>query len=90
MEMKHMELNTDGMTCAEVDSLIQKLRAVRTRKQELHNRISNMQAMVSNMKEAQMAWVNRYTGEVFDPEDWALYDETTRSFYDEVEMEMKK
>jgi hypothetical protein len=46
--------------------------------------------MVSNMKEARMSWVNRYTGEVFDPENWELYDETTRSFYDEAETEMSK
>ena len=83
MELKHIELNTDDMTYAEVNALVQELRAIRTRKAELHDRVNTLRCMASNMKEAQMTWVNKYTGEVFDPEDWTLYDETTRTFYHE-------
>ena len=83
MELKNVTLNTADLSYKEVDALIQGLRGVRARKKELHERILTMQAMVSNMRDSEMAWVNKYTGEVFDPEDWQLYDETTRTFYNE-------
>ena len=87
MEMKHVVLDTDSMTYEEVNALIQELRAVRIRKKELHERVLTMRAMISNMRDSEMAWVNKYTGEVFNPEDWQLYDETTRAFYSEEEKE---
>ena len=83
MELKNVTLNTADMSYKEVDALIQGLRGVRARKKELHERVLTMQAMVSNMRDSEMAWVNKYTGEVFDPEDWQLYDETTHTFYNE-------
>ena len=83
MELTNVTLNTADMSYKEVDALIQGLRGVRARKKELHERVLTMQAMVSNMRDSEMAWVNKYTGEVFDPEDWQLYDETTRTFYSE-------
>jgi len=85
MELKNVTLNTADMSYKEVDALIQELRVVRARKKELHERVLTMRAMVSNMKDDEMAWVNRYTGEIFDPEDWGLYDERTRTFYSEEE-----
>lgn len=87
MELKNVTLNTADMSYNEVNALIQELRDVRARKKELHERVLTMQAMVSNMRDSEMAWVNRYTGEVFDPEDWQLYDETTRTFYNEEVIE---
>ena len=83
MELTNVTLNTADMSYKEVDALIQGLRGVRARKKELHERVLTMQAMVSNMRDSEMAWVNKYTGEVFDPEDWQLYDETTHTFYSE-------
>ena len=87
MELNNVTLNTADMSYNEVNALIQELRDVRARKKELHERVLTMQAMVSNMRDSEMAWVNRYTGEVFDPEDWQLYDETTRTFYNEEVIE---
>ena len=83
MELTNVTLNTADMSYKEIDALIQGLRDVRARKKELHERVLTMQAMISNMRDSEMAWGNRYTGEVFDPEDWQLYDETTHTFYNE-------
>ena len=85
MKLGHIELNTDDMTYDEVNDLVQELRAIRTRKAELHGRVNTLQSMAFNMREEQMAWVNKHTGEVFNPDDWVLYDETTRTFYTEEE-----
>ena len=81
MKFRNVTVDTNDMTYAEVNTLVQELRAVRARKEKLHDRINAMRAMTENMREAQMAWVNKYTGEVFNPKDWDLFDETTNSFY---------
>ena len=81
MKFRNVTVDTNDMTYAEVNTLVQELRAVRARKEKLHDRINTMRAMTENMREAQMSWVNKYTGEVFNPEDWDLFDETTNSFY---------
>ena len=83
MELKHVTLDTEKMTYREVDELIQELREVRVRKKELHGRFDHLRCMVSNMKDEEMSWVNKYTGEVLNPDDWTLYDERTRTFYSE-------
>ena len=87
MEMKHVTLDTEKMTYQEVNELLQELRAIRTRKHELHERFSLLYTMVSNMKDEEMSYVSRYTGEIFNPNDWILYDERNHEFYDE---EVKK
>ena len=88
MELKHVTLDTESMTCAEVNELIQELRVIRTRKQDLHTRIHGLKATFANMKDEGMVLVSKYTGEVFNLADWTLYDERSRSFYpDEKEDE---
>lgn len=85
MKFGNVTIDTNDMTYAEINALVQELRAVRARKEQLHERINTMRAMTENMREAQMSWVNKYTGEIFDPEDWDLFDETTNSvYYEEV------
>lgn len=81
MELKHVELNTDDMTFDEVNDLIQTLRRVRERKSQLQSRVNSLYAMCANMKSDGMSFVSRYTGEVLNPDDWALYDNEARAFY---------
>ena len=81
MELKHVELNTDDMTFDEVNDLIQTLRRVRERKSQLQSRVNSLYAMCTNMKSDGMSFVSRYTGEVLNPDDWALYDNEARAFY---------
>ena len=81
MELKHVELNTDDMTLEEANELIQTLRRVRERKSQLQSRVDSLYAMCTNMKSDGMSFVSRYTGEVLNPDDWALYDNEARAFY---------
>jgi beta-galactosidase beta subunit len=83
MEMKHVMLDTDNMTYKEVDDLIKELREIRTRKLELHERYNHLHSMVSNMKDEDMVWVSKYTGEILNPDDWALYDNRNQCVYSE-------
>ena len=81
MELKHVKLDTENMTYEEVNALIQELRKVRERKGEMRSRIQNFHAMIRNMKDDNLTFVSKYTGEVLNPDDWALYDNETRAFY---------
>ena len=84
MMIKNVTIDTTDMSFEEVDALIQDLRAIRARKGELKSRMDGFRAMVANMRnEEGMTFVSKTTGEVLDPDDWELYDETTHSFYHE-------
>jgi hypothetical protein len=86
MNLKHVSLDTDDMSFEEVDALIQELRKVRERKGELRSRLNMFRSMITNMRnEEGMTLVSNTTGEVLNPDDWELYDETTHTFYHEGE-----
>ena len=86
MKIKNVVVDTTEMSYEDVDNLIQNLRKVRERKAELRNHLRNFRAMITNMRnDAGMTFVNKYTGEVLNPDDWELYDETTHTFYHEGE-----
>lgn len=87
MKMKHVVLDTDHMSYEEVDKLVQELRKVRERKGEMRARMQNFHAMIRNMKDDNLTFISKYTGEVLNPDDWTVYDEITRSFYPEKEEE---
>ncbi len=82
MKIKNVIVDTTEMSYEEVDALIQNLRKIRERKAELRNHLENFRAMISNMRNDKgMTFVSKHTGEVLNPNDWELYDETTHTFY---------
>ena len=82
MMLKNVIVDTTDMSFEEVDALIQNLRAIRARKGELKSRMDGFRSMIANMRNDEgMSLVSKTTGEVLDPDDWSLYDETTHSFY---------
>ena len=86
MILKNVIVDTTKMSYEEVDALIQNLRAIRARKGELRSRMDRFCAMIANMRnEEGMTLVSKHTGEVLNPDDWELYDETTHTFYHEQE-----
>ena len=86
MILKNVIVDTTKMSYEEVDALIQNLRAIRARKGELKSRMDGFRAMIANMRnEESMTLVSKHTGEVLNPDDWELYDETTHTFYHEQE-----
>ncbi len=82
MMLKNVIVDTTEMSYEEVDALIQNLRMIRERKATLRNRLANFRSMISNMRNDEgMTLVSKHTGEVLNPNDWELYDETTHTFY---------
>lgn len=77
-----IRVDTNEMSYAEVNALIQDLKAIRTRKAELKARLNDFCSLITAMRYADgMTFVNNATGEILNPDDWDLYDETTHSFY---------
>lgn len=87
MKIKNITVDFANMTIEEVDALIQDLRAIRARKGELRARHQNLCAMVENMREDDLVFCSRYTGEIFNPKDWIAYDVRGHSSYPENEEE---
>ena len=85
MKIKNVTIDTTNMTVEEVDALIQDLRAVRARKSQLRANFQNLCAMISNMREDDLVFCSRDTGEIFNPKDWIAYDVRNHSSYPENE-----
>ena len=81
MEVK---VDTTEMTYMEVDALVEELEKIRARKGELSSHLNTFRNLIFKMRNKKsMTLVSKTTGEVLNPDDLALYDETTHSFYHE-------
>ena len=86
MRIGNVILDTDNMTYSEVDQLVQELRAIRKRKSEARACRHRMKDAVEQSKEYGFRYVNQYTGEIFNADDWWVYDEEQNRMHgDEVE-----
>ena len=86
MRIGNVILDTDNMTYSEVDQLVQELRAIRKRKSEARDCKVRMNNAVVESQEHGFRYINRYTGEIFNADDWWVYDEEQNRMHgDEVE-----
>ena len=81
MEIKNVIVDTRNMSIEEMDALIRDLKHLSNRKREARAREQNLHSMVENMKEDNFLFCNRRTGEIFNPDDWVVYDELTHEGY---------
>jgi len=81
MEIKNVIINTRDMSIEEMDALIRNLKRLSNRKREARARNVDLRAMVTNMKDDNFVFCNRHTGEIFNPDDWVVYDELTHEGY---------
>jgi hypothetical protein len=70
------------MTYEEVTNAVEQLKALRSRMAEARARKQNLYAMVENLKEEGMTLCSALTGEVFNPNDWLIYDERSGATYE--------
>lgn len=83
-----IKVDTTNMSYKEIDALVQELGEIRNRKGELSSYLNTFRNMISKMRNNNgISLVSKTTGEVLNPNDWDLYDETTHSFYVEQEYE---
>jgi len=87
MKMRNMIMDTSDLSFEELDALIQQLRKARERKGEARARYQNFSTMIENMKEDNLVFCSRHTGEVLNPNDWVVYDNLAHCAYPEKEEE---
>ena len=81
MKMRNLVMDTSDLSFEELDALIQQLRKARERKGEARTRYKNFSAMIENMKEDNLVFCSKYTGEILNPNDWIVYDNLTHGTY---------
>lgn len=75
MRIGNVIIDTDNMSYDEVDVLVKELRDIRKRKGEARDCRTRMNNAVAKSQEQGFRYINRYTGEIFDANDWWIYDE---------------
>ena len=75
MPITQITLDINSMTISEVNQAIHALRKIRTRKEQAHTCKVRLTNVAEAIKEYGFRYVNRYSGQVFDANDWFVYDE---------------
>lgn len=75
MRIGKVIIDTDNMTLTEINQLMSELREIRKRKDQAHDCRLRMKNAVEESQERGFRYVNRYTGELFNADDWWVYDE---------------
>ena len=75
MRIGKVIIDTDNMTYEEVDVILQELREIRKRKGEAKECKTRMRNMVEASLDQGFRYINRYTGELFNADEWFVYDE---------------
>lgn len=85
MKMKNLVMDTSDLSIEELDALIYQLKKARERKGEARARHQNFSTMIENMKEENLVFCSKHTGEILNPNDWVVYDSLTHSAYPQDE-----
>ena len=83
MKMRNLVMDTSDLSFEELDALIRQLKKARERKGEARARYQNFSEMIQNMREDNLTFCSRQTGEILNPKDWVVYDNITKSAYPE-------
>lgn len=75
MRIGNVILDTDNMTLSEINQLVNELREIRKRKEQAHDCKLRMKNAVEESKDRGFRYINRYTGAIFNADDWCVYDE---------------
>ena len=83
MRIGKVILDTDNMTLSEINQILGELREIRKRKEQAHDCKLRMKNAVEESKDRGFRYVSRYAGEIFDPNDWWVYDEAQDCIHSE-------
>ena len=83
MKMRNLVMDTSDLSFEELDALIRQLKKARERKGEARARYQNFSTMIENMKEDNLVFCSKHTGEILNPNDWVVYDNLTNTTYPE-------
>ena len=83
MQMRNLVMDTSDVSFEELDALIRQLKKARERKGEARARYQNFSEMIQNMREDNLVFCSKHTGEILNPNDWVVYDNLTNAEYPE-------
>ena len=83
MQMRNLVMDTSDLSFEELDALIRQLKKARERKGEARARYQNFSEMIQNMREDNLVFCSKHTGEILNPNDWVVYDNLTNAEYPE-------
>ena len=83
MKMRNLIMDTSDLSFEELDALIRQLKEARARKGEARTYHQNFSAMIENMREKNLVFCSKHTGEILNPNDWEVYDSLTHATYPE-------
>ena len=83
MKMRNLVMDTSDLSFEELDALIRQLKKARERKGEARARYQNFSAMIENMRDEDLVFCSKHTGEILNPNDWVVYDNLTKTAYPE-------
>lgn len=75
MRIGPIVIDTDNMTIEEMENMFREVSRILDRKKGARHCKEGLKDAVAEAKKHQYAFCNRYTGEVFNPNDWDVYDE---------------
>lgn len=75
-------IDEQTMSYEDVITAIDQLKKIRSRMSEARSRKQNLRSMMENMKDEGMTLCSIHTGEVFNPDDWLVYDEQNGATYE--------
>ena len=82
-KIRNLILDTSDLSFEELNILIHQLKDARERMGEARARYQNFSAMIKNMKEEDLVFCSKHTGEILNPNDWVVYDNLTHTAYPE-------
>ena len=75
-------LDLENLTEEDLSLVINEAKNLRSRKRDARNLREGFEAMIENARERGFNICNKYTGEVLDPHDWAIYDNTLQCLHE--------
>lgn len=87
MKMRNLVMDTSDLSFEELDTLIHQLKKARERKGEARARYQNFCIMIDTMKDDNLVFCSRHTGEILNTHDWVVYDNLNHSTYPETNEE---
>ncbi len=81
MKVRNLIMDTSDLSIEEMDTLIKELKRACARKVKAQERHEDLCSLVGTMREENMVFCSKHTGEILNPNDWVVYDNLTHEGY---------
>ncbi len=75
MRIGRTVLDIENLSAEDLTEVIKEAKRLRTRKYEAEALKQSLESLCANAKENHQSICSKYTGEVFNPQDWVIFDD---------------